>query len=263
MAERIDFPKEEIERLYITEGRSSTEIAELFNCHPLTVRARMRDYGIPLRPRGWQKLKRLISDEILEQWPSSELGYVIGLLASDGNLEKDNNCVIVTTTDLEIVDNVRQLVGLPNHHLTTYQPVYPHKQVYILQICDHAFRSFVEGLGLTPKKALSLTQLNIPDEIFVDFFRGEMDGDGSWSVVKGWRGVKYLRAKVTSKSGQYLDWLQSTVERLTGLTGTRSGYGLVYNGKNAERLGEWLYYAPNLLSLSRKRDIWEGWCQRK
>ena len=97
MAERIDFSPSELRRLYIDEGLSSTAIAKRLGCHPLTVRARLRDYGISLRPRGWHKLVRHVPDAIIDSWPSCDLAYIVGLVASDGNLEKDNNCVILNT----------------------------------------------------------------------------------------------------------------------------------------------------------------------
>src|SRR3972149_10235245 len=102
MADRIDLPRDELERLYVNERLSPAEIGEIFGCTSSTVQARLRDYGISVRPRGWHKLIRRVPDAVIESWPSPELAYVIGLIASDGNLEKDNNCVILTTTDFEL-----------------------------------------------------------------------------------------------------------------------------------------------------------------
>ncbi len=263
MAERIDLPQDELRRLYIDRGLSSTQIAEIFGCNPVTVRARLRDYGIPLRPRGWHKLVRRVPDSILESWPSSEMAYIVGLIASDGNLEKDNNCIILVSTDFEVVDIYRRTLGVEDAHIIVVNPTPPRKTAYMVQVCDYVFRAFVEERGLTPQKALTIGPLDIPDSVFVDFLRGEMDGDGGWHVSQGWRGFEYLIAKFTSKSSPYLEWLRATVERLTGLEGRFSGHGLIYNGHNAEKLGEWLYYSPDLPCLSRKREKWEYWMQKK
>jgi len=263
VAEKIDLPRDELERLYVNEGLSSVHIAEIFGCNPVTVLARLRDHGIPLRPRGWHKLVRRVPDAILEGWPSPELAYVLGLIASDGNLEKDNNCVILSTTDFELVDIFRQLLGMNDAHVVVVNPLPPRKTAYMVQVCDYVFRAFVEGRGLTPQKALTIGPLDVPDSVFVDFLRGELDGDGGWHTSAGWREMEYLIAKFTSKSQPYLEWLKETVERLAGLVGRFSGHGLVYNGHNAEKLGAWLYYAPDLPCLSRKRERWEQWMRLK
>lgn len=259
MAERIDLPLDELKRLYVDEGLSSVEIAERFACHPLTIRARLRNYGIPLRQRGWHKLVRHISDSLLDSWPSPELAYIVGLIASDGHLPRQNNCVVLTTTDQELLDIFRTLLDMPDANVTVTHPLPPRKTAYMVQVCDYVFRDFIESRGITPQKTLTIGPLDIPDEVFVDFLRGELDGDGGWHISSGWRDVQYLVAKFTSKSRSYLEWLHSSIERLAGLVGRFSGYGLVYNGHNAERLGEWLYYASDLPCLTRKRNVWETW----
>lgn len=259
MASRIELPEADLRRLYVDERLPTTEIAARLGCHPLTVRARLRDYGIPLRPRGWHRLTRHIPDAVLASWPSSDLAYIVGLIASDGNLPRRNHCIVLTTTDQELAVVFPQLLGIGSVHVTRVAPRPPRKGAYILQVCDYVFRSFIEARGLGPDKALSVGALDIPDEVFVDFLRGEMDGDGSWVIGRGWRGVRYLIGKFVSKSSEYLIWIQGMTERLAGLQGRISGHGLVFNGHKAERLGAWLYYRPDLPCLQRKRKRWENW----
>ena len=59
---KIELPRDELERLYLKENLSSNEIACQFGCDGLTVRARLREFGIPLKPRGWQKRVRSVPD---------------------------------------------------------------------------------------------------------------------------------------------------------------------------------------------------------
>lgn len=263
MASRIDLPEAELRHLYVDEGLPSTAIAARLGCHPLTVRARLRDYGIPLRPRGWHKWTRHVPDNVLNGWPSPDLAYAVGLIASDGNLPKRNNCVVLTSTDQELADVFPSLLGMGSAHVTQVAPRPPRKRAYIVQVCDYVFRAFVEARGLRPNKTLSIGALDIPDEVFVDFLRGEMDGDGTWVVGRGWRGVRYLIAKFVSKSRDYLIWLQAMTERLAGVEGRIAGHGLVFNGHKAEQLGAWLYYRPGLPCLQRKQKIWEDWAARR
>ncbi|MCX7839177.1 MAG: UPF0175 family protein [Anaerolineae bacterium] len=256
---KIELPRDELERLYVEENLSSNEIARLFGCDGVTVRARLREYGIPLRPRGWHKLVRRVPDQVLEAWPSPELAYVVGLVASDGSLQKQNNCMQLVSTEREIVDNCATLLCLDDPHIIVWDQGFPRKTAFMLQVCDHVFREFLQARGLTPNKTMTIGALDIPDIIFRDFLRGELDGDGSWYVAKGWRGSPYLVSKFVSRSQSYLEWIHRTVWRLTGIDGCLHGSGLIYNGKKAELLGQWIYYAPDLPCLRRKHDVWQNW----
>jgi len=256
---KIELPRDELERLYIDENLSSNEIAQRFGCGGLTVRARLREYGIPLKPRGWQKLGRRVPDIVLDAWPSSELAYVVGLVASDGNLQKQNNCMILVSTDREQIDLCAELLNLDDPHIIITAQGLPRKPAFILQVCDFKFREFLEARGLTPTKTMTIGPLDVPDSVFADFLRGELDGDGGWYVAKGWRSFPYLIGKFTSRSQRYLEWIHSTVLRLAGIDGRLQKSRLFYNGKKAERLGEWIYYAPNLPCLQRKRNVWQNW----
>lgn len=256
---RIDIPPEELRRLYWDENLSCEEIASRFNCDGLTIRARMRDYAIPFKPRGWHKLVRHIPDSVLDSWPSADLAYVVGLIASDGNLQKQNNCILLVSTDYQIVQLAVAVLGLTNPQIISISRRFPNKKAYMLQISDHKFRSFLEGLGLTPNKTHSMGPLSISDDVFRDFVRGELDGDGTWYVGRGWRGSKYLVSKFTSRSQAYLDWIDLTISRLTHIQGALQASRLYYNGKKAEALGNWIYYDSDIPCLARKRNVWENW----
>lgn len=256
---KIELPRDELERLYVEQNLSSNEIARHFSCDGLTVRARLREYGIPLKPRGWHKLVRRVPDAVLDSSPSPELAYVVGLVASDGNLQKQNNCMILVSTDRELIECCSAQLKLNNPHIIIWNQDENRKTPFMLQVCDFKFRHFLETRGLTPNKTLTINTLGIPDVVFADFLRGELDGDGSWYIGKGWRGVEYLIGKFTSRSQRYLGWLHGTVLRLTGIDGRLQKSRLFYNGKKAEHLGRWIYYAPNLPCLQRKRMVWQNW----
>ena len=263
MASRLELPEEQLRRLYVEEGLPSTVIAQRLGCHPLTVRARLKDYGISLRPRGSHRLRRHVPDSLLSAWPTPRLAYAVGLLASDGNLPKRNNCAVLTTTDAELAQLFRTALELPTAHIVEIPPRPPRKRVYIVQVCDHVFREFLALRGLTPAKTLNIKALDIPDQVFADFLRGELDGDGGWVITRGWRDFKYLIGKFTSKSPHYLEWLRVTIARLTGLEGVLSGHALVFNGQKAESLGAWLYREPGDYCLARKRKVWSTWMATK
>lgn len=256
---RVELPIEELKRLYWDENLSSEEIGRHFQCDGLTVIARLRENGIPLKPRGWHKLVRYVPDSLLDNRPCADLAYVVGLIASDGNLQKQNNCMIFVSTEREIVESCAFLLQLTEPQIIVSDQGFPRKPAYMLQVCDHRFRAFLQDLGLTPNKTYTIGELAIPDLVFRDFLRGELNGDGGWYVAKGWRESKYLFAKFTSRSQTFLEWISNSVSRLTGIEGALQTSRLYYNGKKAEELGEWIYYEADLPCLRRKREVWDNW----
>lgn len=128
---------------------------------------------------------------------------------------------------------------------------------------DKHFRAFLERIGLTSVKSKILDPLQVPDEVFSDFLRGCLDGDGTWFIKREWNGrYQYLRVELCSASLRFLEWCRDTVMRLTGLQGgvyvtsSKQAYNLVYSGRKAIALGQWLYYSPGVLALTRKRAVW-------
>jgi hypothetical protein len=136
----------------------------------------------------------------------------------------------------------------------------------MLYFSDPGFRVFLEHIGLSPAKSKTIGPLKIPDQVFSDFIRGMWDGDGCWHIHRKPRRSAshpgYLRGTLTSASPAFLEWIQTTVERIVGLCGHIYGIRLVYYGREAVALGEWLYWAPDIPALSRKRSIWERFSDR-
>ena len=147
---------------------------------------------------------------------------------------------------------------------------WPRRLLSQLQWSDRAFYRWLLQLGLTPAKSLTLRPLAIPDDYFADFFRGCIDGDGSvrtytdrYHVQKNEAYVyEHLYLSIVSASRAFIEWLQTTVARLTGVAGSltvrhKPGahplWMLCYAKAKSIRLIAWMYYAATLPCLERKR----------
>lgn len=135
----------------------------------------------------------------IEKFPKSEhvLGYICGLMASDGNLVKDRksfqfslqerdrelvywvvNQVTRNQEDWEpmIVTPNKEVVSKINgHQIENRQPMYKF-YLTLPKLYDYCL-----DLGLTPNKSLSLSVdlSNKSNEFKIAFFLGTVDGDGS------------------------------------------------------------------------------------
>jgi DNA-binding CsgD family transcriptional regulator len=257
---RMEFSRDELERLYLEEGYSEDEIGRMFNCNGWTIGRRLKELGIPTRPACGVPI-RTVPEELLGSW-SPNLAYAVGLIATDGNLSKDRSRVEFISTDLELIELYCRALGLDGIHVvsTHYQS---RKPWYKVKVSDHLFRMFLDDIGLAPAKSKTIGPLQIPDSVYPDFLRGVFDGDGSWYVSKSSLGrYQYLRAEVCTASLDFAKWIQQRIECLCGLQcNFRSRslgryHYLTYIGQKALALGRWMYYSSDVLALTRKRQIW-------
>jgi len=258
---RIEIPRDELARLYNEEASTLEEIGKQFHCSGKTIARRLQEFSIPIRPVG-PVSAHIVPSDVLAAW-SPDLAYATGLLAADGTLDNDRVRVEFISTDKDLIEAYCRALCLDNIHVM-FTPQQARKSWYKVKLNDRAFRSFLEDVGLVPSKSKSLGPLQIPDHVFRDFLRGVLDGDGSWFITKSWSGrYQYLCVELCSASQRFGEWIRKQVEQLTGLQGrldrnsTGRAYKLVYMGQKALALGRWVYYSPGVLSLPRKRRIWE------
>ena len=259
----VPVDEEILRRLYADEGLTLREVASRLGCGATTISRRLRLFMIRVRPRGPLPL-RDVSGLV---W-SPEVAYAVGLIATDGNLSRDGRHITVVSKDLDLLETLRRCFGL-RVSVSTFRS----KSGTVagrVQWSDRALYDALLTIGLTPAKSLTLGPLAIPDEYFPDFFRGCIDGDGSilvytdrYHAAKNERYVyRRLYVSLASASRLFLDWVQANVQKFTGLSGVvqahhKKSRRVVWLLRFAKResLGvlRWIYYAPAIPSLLRKR----------
>lgn len=264
----VPIAAELLRRLYVDEELTVDAIAPRLGCATTTVFRRLRSFAIPVRPTG--PIPRRHIHEI--RW-DPEVAYAVGLIATDGNLSRDGRHMSVTSKDQDLIETLRRCLRLSNSisRIQNRTGNFYHK----VQWCDRGLYDWLLSIGLTPAKSLTLGPLAVPDECFADFFRGCIDGDGSVLVYvdkyhadKNERYVyERLYLSLVSASHRFLDWVRTTVQRLTGINGSipakRSAekgsegkhpvWVLRYAKQKSISLLRWIYYAPTVPCLGRKR----------
>lgn len=264
MSLRHTIKREELQRLYWDDGWTIEKLAEHYGCSATSIRRRMNDLGISFRPRGPQ-----VSRYIPHKW-SAPIAYVVGLIVTDGNLSKDGRHLSLVSKDYNLLKVARDCLGIDN-------AIRPHKgglghDIYHLQWGDRNFYDWLLGIGLLPAKSLRLGRLTIPDDYLADFMRGCIDGDGTilaytdrYNIYKGKSySNERLLIKLVSASQIFMEWLQQSIARVTGAQGAlilaKTRYPnyaplwiLKYAKHESIRLLRWMYYAPEVPCLARKR----------
>lgn len=265
----VPIDAETLRRLYVDERLTTAEAAARLGCSSITIGRRLRKFHIPTRPRGPSPgygFRR--SDAVpppRTTW-SAEVAYVVGLIATDGNLSSDGRHLSIVSKDIALLETVRHCLHLTNRITPSTGGL---GRCHRVQWSDRVFYDWLLGLGLTPAKSLTLGPLDIPEQYFADFFRGCVDGDGTvlvytdrYHTLKSEAYVyERLYVSLVSASRPFLEWNQTMVSRLAGLNGAieinredgrRPMWTLRYSKGESIRLIRWMYYAPGLPCLARK-----------
>ena len=144
------------------------------------------------------------------------------------------------------------------------------------------FYRWLQSIGLTPAKSLTLGGIDIEDSLLVDLARGLMDGDGSienyvhhpGGNVRRYPNYRYERLMVSfhSASRDHLVWLRGSLKRVMAIDGAilkqqekdrpNPLYELRYGKHASLALLPRMYADPASPRLERKWKIWEAYLAR-
>ena len=217
---------------------------------------------------------RAKNENFFKVW-TSEMAYVLGFFAADGNLtlgRRGNHFLEFTSCDLEIMEKIREVMGC-THKITERSRNTKWKTYYRIQIGSKNIFSDLVKLGFTPNKSKSLESLVIPNGYLADFLRGYFDGDGSvWAGFQNKKDRKkstlVVLTRFTSGSRKFLEELKKKLEIELNIKGGsllfRSGaHVLGYSTTNSLNLYKFMYRGDNKLCLARKKAIFEDFITKR
>jgi hypothetical protein len=264
---RLSIDVDTLRAMYVDQRLAITAIASRLGCGPSTVGRRLHRFGIPTRARGPVRPDGPTTPSHPPVW-SADLAWLVGVIATDGNLGRTGRRLSISSTDVQLLDTARRLLGLTNR--VTRAPGGWGPGGFRLQWSGGPFHSWLIDLGMTPRKSLTLGALAIPDEFFADFFRGCIDGDGTVLTYTDrshtGKNSAYvygrLYVSLVSASPRFVEWIRRTIHRLLGLPGAvhvkrlparRPVWVLRYAKAASIRLLRWMYHSPGVPCLERKR----------
>lgn len=203
-----------------------------------------------------------INFKFFEEW-NKDSAYVVGFLTADGCVEPHFNRISceLSMKDYKHLVNIRNLISSTN-------PICVKKTKYACSLAIHNKKmvSDIIEKGVLPRKTTRVRLPHMPNEVFKDFLRGYIDGDGSIyyngnSIVLCILGnndfIKDLKDKILSFYG-----LDSTISEHNKHLGTKNCYRIRYCGKKMKFMLDDIYY-DDCFSLMRKQVLARGENPRK
>ncbi|MHA4261742.1 endonuclease [Bacillus cereus] len=239
--------KSEIIHLY-AEGKSTSEIAMLANVSARYIRMVLSDNNVPRRAIGSWKRKYDITEDYFKTW-SNNMAYILGFIAADGVIQKENQCVSISQKENYILEDIKQ-------ELNTNQPLYLNKKtnVYMLNINSKVIKDDLMNIhGIMPCKSFNIEFPLVPEEYLHHFVRGYFDGDGY---------VKYETYTVSFVGGSYnfMNSLNQVLQNhnLTSyLINQNTHYRVILSGRKSIQLfSKWIYKDKGIY-LHRKYEVFQ------
>lgn len=209
-------------------------------------------------------LSKPINKSFFKQW-SSEMAYVLGFFAADGNMtktKKGGHYISFYSSDRDLLLAIQKSMG-SKHKLSQKKS----ELVYRFQIGSKEIFDDLSLLGFIPNKIRRMNLPEIPNKFTRHFIRGYFDGDGN--VWKGMvnrsraRPTKVLQVSFTSGSFDFLGGLLNLMKR-QGIVGgslfrvkNKNCGRLLFSTLDSLKIYEIMYNTKHRLYLKRKKSVFD------
>ena len=244
-------------------GKSQRQLAKDYNVSTGTIKRALIRNKITIRTiQDTNVSKYKINNHFFDiDNQSSESAYVLGLLASDGWVGKNDNCVCI-----ELQQSDKQILMDVNKILENERPIKDYTRANGFKNSKLYFfsKQIKEDLSLydiIPTKTYYDTNFikNINHQFYPDFLRGFFDGDGC--VTEANYGIRWQLDGTSIETFMSIyDYLKinhvtTVIEDTTDSHCTIPRYRLyTYSQDKVKKIFNLMYYSPNVLKLNRKYE---------
>lgn len=254
---------------YVVNQYSIYSLQKKYNLSQRKIETCLKRYGVNKRTyveaKQLSRVYELNDDFFKDQTPN--MAYVLGLIAADGNVAKNENCISIELekTDVKLLEEINQITGntrplkfyTHDHHNGAYT------EAVKFQAWSAEWKQDLATYGIVPAKTYVIVPpVRLKKELYIYYLKGYFDGDGSFYVRKDCDTSGVISFIGASKP--LVKWVQNVLVNqygiITGEISTRvlnSGHYFykfcVYNHNGIKQLYHLWYDDPTILSLDRKK----------
>lgn len=257
--------KDEIIYNYCVLGQGLQTAGKKYGYTQFLTEKLLKERGVKKRTyvESKQELRKYHIDDEFFKAPSSDMAYILGFLAADGNIAKKENGIFleIHQQDEEILKRIQEKIQ--SDRKLDYRVNNKGTPCVKLKVWSAEWKQDLAKYGITPNKTFTIEPPTLlPKEYRIDYIRGFFDGDGSVYQHGSQPYVSFISA-----SKPLLEWIRDELSNL-GITTTsfftttlNTGnlfYQVTYSRKNITKmLYDAFYKNPNSLYLKRKKDKWD------
>ena len=199
--------------------------------------------------------------------PSSDMAYILGLLASDGSISKKENLIAIQLEekDRELLEKIKQITE-NDRPIEEYIRTTTQHTICSFRVWSKEWKDTLIHYGIGPEKTFTLASPELlPSEYIIDYIRGYFDGDGSIYEIASENRIFF---EITGASKKEIDWIydklvnQYHILLNKKLTETLSNGTVIYKikiGNKTELLKLYsLLYENKNLFMKRKKEKFEN-----
>ena len=245
------------------DGISQNQLAKNYNVSTGTIKRALIRNNIAIRTVQETNVSKFNINHnffnINNQTPAS--AYILGLLASDGWVSREDNCVCIELqqSDRQILIDVNQVLG-NERSIKDYTRTngFQNSKLYFF---SKQIKSDLSLYDIVPNKTYYDTNFikNVHPQFYPDFLRGFFDGDGC--ITSANNGIRWqldgtsLETFLSIYDYLRLNHIITVLEDTTDNTCTIPRYRLyTYSKEKANMIFILMYYNDNILKLNRKYE---------
>lgn len=253
-------------------GDSCGIIAKRFGVTRSNVRRLLRTRGVVLRSREETTRKHFFDWHYFDVIDSEEKAYWLGFVVAEGNVSNTTLCIQLGAKDKDHLKKFAAAVGYD--YFDDYDPK---KDAYRVRLNSKILVERLNALGVGEHKCDNITVPGIGERWLRHFFRGFVDGDGSFTKIQDKKRIRQSKKKsrtkyvslvlsASSDSLQFLldfkKWANESLDSECGfittsyLTG-KPRYKLVFSGNGSPLKAAKLLYCRNKIAMDRRQDSYK------
>ncbi len=177
--------------------------------------------------------KRSVDISFFENINTNIKAYVIGLICSDGSIDKDGYGFQLVSKDNEILEKFKEI--LKSEHKICKVESYDKRtnKIYVrysIHICSKKMVEDLKKIGLNNNKSFTCKMPKINEEYFWDFLRGLFDGDGCVTGRNGKLRISFIASvDIMNNIKKIFNKNNLSDNKLT--VQSKNEYGIIYNLK--------------------------------
>lgn len=170
--------------IYLSATMTQAEIAKRYNTNQREINKILKLHGIKHKKSRVNMSRLALNVNYFEKIDSEDKAYWLGFICADGNINKTNNKVTLTSKDLVVIESFKSAINAEHAISKVIKFDKRTNNVYTgytIQITNEIFTKHLINLGITSNKTDVLNFPDIEEKYFTYFIAGLFDGDGSVS----------------------------------------------------------------------------------